>query len=60
MTIQTNDGIDIYCLPQNAICRVTGENPLRMSMCPICSNDDFGNLCIPEECMHYVEGKENS
>lgn len=55
MKIKTADGICIYCLPDFAKCKVTGQHPCDMDECPTYEFDEFGDVCQPEECEHYSE-----
>ena len=55
MTIRTSDGIDIYCLPDCAKCKYTGELVEDMDECPV---NDSG-VCIPDYCYWYVEDWNN-
>lgn len=57
MRIRNSDGvITIYCLPDNAKCRVSGKSPEYMIKCPIYNFDDYGDECVPELCDEYEEG----
>ena len=53
MKIETLDGIEIYCLPECAICLVSAKNPMEMDDCP-CGN----HVCTPDGCMNYFEDWE--
>ena len=55
MDIKTSDGINIYCLPDGAICTLTNEEVMSMDECPCRNFDDFGDICVPELCEHYTE-----
>lgn len=55
MNVQTERGIDIFCLPDNARCKLYNENPLEMGRCPCMKFDDFGDVCIPDLCEEYEE-----
>ena len=55
MNIKTGDGIDIYCLPESALCKCENKKPSEMDTCPARMFDDFGDLCIPELCENYDE-----
>lgn len=55
MEIRTKDGMMIYCLPDNARCKLTGRNPESMCECPIFNFDDLGDICVPELCEEYEE-----
>lgn len=57
MDITTRDGIPIFNLPGRAICKMTGENPEDMESCPCMNFDDDGELCVPELCEYYDEGR---
>lgn len=57
MEIKTIDGIEIYCLPDCAKCKLTGKSPLEMIECPIKAFDDFGDVCNPDLCEHYEEAR---
>lgn len=50
MNVKTKDGIDIYCLPECAICQLSDENPLDMEVCPRCQE-----YCTPDICNEYME-----
>ena len=56
MEIKTEEGLDVFVLPECARCRLTGENPMDMDCCPISKVDDFGDVCMPEMCDEYQEG----
>lgn len=58
MEIMTADGIRIYCLPDNAICKRMNTSPERLWECPICNFDDAGYICVPELCDEYTEEGE--
>ena len=54
MKYTTKDGIEFYCLPDNARCTVAGVHPDDLDECPIrCGYDN--DTCVPEECEHYTE-----
>ena len=55
MEIRTIDGIAIYCLPDSAVCILSGKTPLLMDECPKRRFDDFGMVCQPGECDFYTE-----
>lgn len=55
MDILTEDGIEIYCLPDTAYCKISGENPESMIGCPLFAFDDYGNICKPNLCGEYTE-----
>ena len=55
MQLQTSDYITMYCLPDNARCKISGENPEVMCECPMKKYDPQGNICCPETCEHYTE-----
>lgn len=57
MDITTRDGIPIFCLTSRAMCMMTGENPEDMEACPALKFDDDGDLCVPELCEAYDEGR---
>ena len=52
MTIQTLDGIEIFCLPENARCDASDgfESPEELEECPL-----GYEACIPETCRKYIE-----
>ena len=56
--VKTDDGIDIFVLPDSARCDLADENPLYMSELPEgcpeqkCAWDD---ICRPSYCNHYCE-----
>ena len=52
-------GIEVNALPENARCKKTGENPMRMSKCPILNFDDKGQYCVPELCDEYEEANDD-
>ena len=49
MDIQTSDGIVIYCLPECAKCKLTGEHVEEMDECPCCDS----GICTPDVCYYY-------
>lgn len=55
MEIMTADGIRIFCLPDNAICKRMNTSPERFGECPMCNFDDVGYICVPELCDEYTE-----
>lgn len=57
MDIMTKYGNPIFCLPCRAVCKKTGENPEDMDSCPIFNFDDTGDICVPELCDEYEEGR---
>lgn len=54
MKIVTSDGIDIYCLPDCAMCLFTGERVEMMDECPCCDS----GICTPDTCEMYHEDWE--
>ena len=56
MDICTECGQKIFCLPDNARCRLSGKPPHETEKCPICNFDDYGDVCVPELCDEYGEG----
>lgn len=46
------DGVRIYCLPDDAHCKLCGENPLYLSECPAGEDECSG------ECPYYTEEKD--
>lgn len=50
MTIKTPDGLDIYCLPDCARCRLADASPEEMDECPMKREH-----CVPEVCEEYTE-----
>lgn len=58
MKIRTNDGIEIFCLPDYAVCTSSGKHPDDMPKCPMCMFDPLGMECIPENCEFYEESRE--
>lgn len=59
MRIRTDDGIEIFFLPDCAICTVEGNHPDDMPKCPMCMFDPLGMECIPEACEFYEENWED-
>ena len=55
MDIKTAEGLDIYVLPENAVCLESKQNPLNTDKCPLCCFDVYGDCCIPELCERYTE-----
>lgn len=58
MIITTECGIEILCLPDNALCKESGKSPEEMDICPIFNFDDDGYNCVPELCDSYTEAGE--
>lgn len=56
MIIKNKHGMELFCLPSNARCRVTGQNPERMKECPLADLPEEKEECIPEICDEYIEG----
>ena len=53
MEIVTEEGIDIFCLPDNGMCEAIGLHPTEIDKCPL---KEFGeDFCIPERCPYYTE-----
>jgi len=50
MEIKTIDGIEIYCLPDGAKCKLAGVSPVELTDCP-----KGGWECCPESCEFYEE-----
>jgi hypothetical protein len=52
MIIKTLDGIEIHCLPDNAVCYASDGcvSPEKLTACPI-----GGEECCPEGCPYYDE-----
>ena len=52
MEIKTLDGIDIFCLPNNAVCYASNGclSPEILTECPL-----GYTFCIPEGCANYDE-----
>lgn len=59
MRIETSDGIPIFCLPDCAICELSGEHPDSMIRCPALYYDN-GWRCVPEKCNEYREEWEKN
>ena len=57
MDIYTEDGQIIMCLPDNALCKVTGKSPHDMDKCPLGFDKYDDCMCIPELCNEYEEGE---
>ena len=57
MDICTQYGQKIFCLPDNARCRLSGKSPHETEKCPIRNFDDYGDVCVPELCDEYGEGE---
>ena len=49
MTDIIRDDIPILCLPDSAVCRITGQNPVDMPECP------KGYKCCTGDCPCYFE-----
>lgn len=58
MEIVTEDGIEIFCLPDCARCKLTGKSPTEMIECPEHCFDVFGDVCRPDDCDYYEENWE--
>ena len=58
MNIKTADGVTIYCLPDNALCKECGKHPSDIDECPAKNFDTLGLECIPELCEEYTEESE--
>ena len=54
MSVQTDDGIEIYCLPDYARCDISEKSPLDMDECPGLYFEQ-GCECHPDVCPHYKE-----
>lgn len=52
MEIKTLDGIDIYCLPDNAKCLASDGcvSPEELDECPTGCE-----ICCPDGCINYME-----
>lgn len=55
MNIQTDDGIEIQCLPDGARCEIEDKEIVDMDECPMKNFDNYGDICIPNLCEHYRE-----
>lgn len=55
LSLYTDGGMQYFCLPDCARCRLTGENPETMDKCPAYNFDDHGDVCVPELCNEYEE-----
>lgn len=56
MEITSDDRmIDICCLPDNALCKLSGKSPDNMDACPGCYFDSTGDICVPGLCDYYAE-----
>ena len=55
MDICTQYGQKIFCLLDNARCKLSGRSPYDMDRCPTCNFDTFGDMCVPELCDKYEE-----
>lgn len=56
--VKTDDGVDIYVLPDGATCVLCGENPLYMTWLPDgCPEKvhDWDVVCKPSYCPYYTE-----
>ena len=52
MDIQTDDGIEIFVLPDTAFCSLCKGNPLFLNgKCPVTDTD----ICKPSYCYFYGE-----
>jgi len=58
MEIMTADGMRIYFMSDNAVCKRMKTSPERFWECPMCKFDDVGYICIPELCDEYTEEGE--
>ena len=59
MEVMTADGIRIFCLPDNAICKQMNTSPEQFWECPMCNFDEAGYICVPELCDEYTEEGES-
>ena len=59
MKIRTDDDIEIFCLPDCAVCTISGKHPDNMQKCPMCLFDILGMECIPDACEFYEENWED-
>lgn len=57
MYICTKCGQKIFCLPDNARCKLSGISPLDMDECPLGHDEYDRDMCIPEMCDEYEEGE---
>lgn len=57
MDICTKYGQKIFCLPDNARCRLSGKSPHETEKCPIRNFDYCGDVCVPELCDECGEGE---
>ena len=55
MRVKTSDGIDIYCLPECAKCKLTEAHIDDMVECPCF---DYSEICTPD-CYYYEDWEEN-
>ena len=55
MELQNEYGEQFFCLPDNAICEASGENPMDMWECPLKKFDLWGDICCPLLCDYYSE-----
>lgn len=51
MKYMTNDGIEFYVVPDNAICVLEGFHPDCFECCP----DTEEYICTPDKCPYYEE-----
>lgn len=58
MKIRTDDGIEIFFLPDCAMCTISSKHPDDIQKCPLCMFDPLGMECIPEACEFYEENWE--
>ena len=56
--VKTDDGIDIFVLPESALCELAQENPLYMNDlpdgCPM-KDSAWACVCKPSYCNYYGE-----
>ena len=50
MEIRTVCGVEIYILPECAVCKMSGKNPMYMTECP-----EGRDVCCPDDCLNYDE-----
>lgn len=55
MEIRTSEGITIYCLPDNALCKCCGKHPSDIDECPLYKFDPYRQECIVDLCEEYTE-----
>ena len=55
MEFEDEYGEPIFCLPDFAVCEITGENPMDMYQCPLQKYDLWGDVCCPPLCEYYGE-----